>query len=98
MEAEVHHSGLRRATPRRWGVIVPIAALAAAVLLPLCVLAGTAFLAGWRFQPIETASMAPNYPSGSLAVVEPVDAGLVGPGMVVVFEDPLVPGRLVAHR
>jgi signal peptidase I len=98
MEVQVHSAGVRRAPGRRWGLIVPIAALAVAILLPLCVLLGTAFLAGWKFQPIETASMAPNYPSGSLAVVEPVDAALVEPGMVIVFEDPLVRGRLVAHR
>src|SRR5215211_3007813 len=98
MEAQVPSAGVRRATGRRWGLIVPIAALAVAVLLPLCILLGTAFLAGWKFQPIKTASMAPNYPSGSLAVVEPVDAALVEPGMVIVFEDPLVGGRLVAHR
>jgi signal peptidase I len=98
MEAQVHSAGVRRAPGRRWGLIVPIAALAIAILLPLCVLLGTAFLAGWKFQPIETASMAPNYPQGSLAVVEPVDAALVKAGMVVVFEDPLVRGRLVAHR
>jgi signal peptidase I len=97
MEAQVHSAGVRRA-PRRWGLIVPIAALAIAILLPLCVLLGTAFLAGWKFQPIETGSMAPNYPTGSLAVVEPVDAARVKPGMVIVFEDPLVSGRLVAHR
>lgn len=42
--------------------------------------------------------MAPNYLQGSLAVVQPVDAAHVRPGMVIVFEDPLVPGRLVAHR
>lgn len=83
---------------RRWGLIVPIAALAIAILLPLCVLLGTAFLAGWKFQPIKTGSMAPNYPAGSLAVVDPIDAALVEPGMVIVFEDPLVSGRLVAHR
>jgi signal peptidase I len=85
-------------TQRRWGLIVPIAAVAVAVLLPLCVVLGTAFLSGWKFQPIETGSMAPNYPSGSLAVVEPIDPALVMPGMVVVFEDPQSRGRLVAHR
>jgi len=98
MEAQVPSAGVNRVPVRRWGLIAPIAAVAVALLLPLCVLLGTAFLAGWKFQPIKTASMAPSYPSGSLAVVEPVDAALVKPGMVVVFEDPLGGGRLVAHR
>lgn len=89
---------LTGAPRRRWGLIVPVAALAIAVLVPLCVVLGTAFLSGWKFQPIETGSMAPNYPSGSLAVVEPIDPTVVKPGMVVVFEDPQSRGRLVAHR
>ena len=68
------------------------------VLLPLAVLLGAVFLLGWRFQVIETGSMAPRYPAGSLAIVEPVDAAEVRPGMTVVFEDPFVRERLVAHR
>lgn len=68
------------------------------MLLPLAAFLGTAVLLGWKFQVIETGSMAPRYPAGSLAIVEPVDAADVRPGMTVVFEDPLVRGRLVAHR
>lgn len=68
------------------------------MLLPLAVLLATVFLLGWKFQVIETGSMAPRYPAGSLAIIEPVDAAEVRPGMTVVFEDPLVRGRLVAHR
>jgi signal peptidase I len=68
------------------------------VLVPLAALLGTAFLMGWKFQTIETGSMAPRYPAGSLAIIEPFDAADVRPGMTVVFEDPLVRGRLVAHR
>jgi signal peptidase len=62
------------------------------------VLLGNAFLMGWKFQVIETGSMAPRYPAGSVAIIEPVDPADVRPGMTVVFEDPLVRGRLVAHR
>lgn len=83
---------------QRRGVVFPVAVLAVAVLLPIAVLVGTAFAMGWRFQPIETASMAPSYPAGSLAIIEPVDPAEVRPGMTVVFEDPLVRGRAVAHR
>ena len=68
------------------------------MLLPLTVFLGAAVLLGWKLQPIETGSMAPRYPAGSLAIVEPVDAAQVRPGMTVVFEDPFLRGRLVAHR
>jgi signal peptidase len=78
--------------------VLPVAGLAVAVLLPLAVLLGVAAVSGWKFQPIETGSMAPRYPAGSLAIVEPVDAADVRPGMTIVFEDPFVRGRLVAHR
>jgi signal peptidase I len=78
--------------------VVPVGAGALAVMAPLAMLLGAAFLFGWKFQPIETASMAPRYPAGSLAVVEPIDASGVEPGITIVFEDPGHPGRLVAHR
>jgi signal peptidase I len=42
--------------------------------------------------------MAPTYPVGSLLVAEPIDASQVKPGMVIVFNDPLVDGRVVSHR
>jgi signal peptidase len=42
--------------------------------------------------------MAPAYPAGSLAVVQPVDVGEVEPGMVIVFADPQDTGRLISHR
>jgi signal peptidase I len=68
------------------------------VLLPLAVLLGAAFSMGWKFQPIETGSMAPRYPAGSLAIIEPLEPADVRPGMTIVFEDPFVRGRRVAHR
>ena len=83
---------------RRRGVILPIAILAIAVLLPVAILVGTGFLLGWKFQPIETGSMSPRYPAGSLAVIEPIDPAAVEPGMTIVFIDPLRADRLVAHR
>src|SRR6476620_295829 len=83
---------------RRRDLVTPIGALVVALLLPLAILLVTAFLFGWRFQPVETNSMAPGYPAGSLAVVQPVDVTEVKPGMVVVFVDPQDPGRLIAHR
>jgi len=78
--------------------VLPAAAVGIAVMLPLATLLVTAFLMGWRFQPIETGSMAPRYPAGSLAVVLPVDPAEVRPGSVIVFADPMDQSRLVAHR
>jgi signal peptidase len=86
------------ATSRRRGVGLPVAGLAVAVLLPLAVFLGAAALLGWRLQVIETGSMAPRYPAGSLAIVERFDTAEIRPGLTVVFEDPVVRGRLVAHR
>lgn len=87
-----------RGQRRRWSLVLPAATLAVVGLLPLATLLVTAFLMGWRFQPIETGSMAPRYPAGSLAVVLPIDPAEVQPGSTIVFADPLDPSRLVAHR
>jgi signal peptidase len=83
---------------RRSGLWLPVAALAIAVLLPLAVLFGSAFLLGMRFQPLESGSMEPRFPMGSLALVAPIDAEEVEAGMTIVFTDPLDPSRLIAHR
>jgi signal peptidase len=83
---------------RRRALLLPVAVLALALILPLTILLGSAWLFGWRFQPVETGSMAPAMPIGSLAVVQPVDPTRIGPGVTIVFEDPLDPSRLVAHR
>ena len=85
-------------TRRRSGLWLPVAALAIAVLLPLAVLFGSAFLMGMRFQPLESGSMEPRFPMGSLALVAPIDAAEVEPGMTIVFTDPQDPSRLIAHR
>ena len=98
MAVQVDRPGLKPARARRWGLIVPVAVLGGAVVVPVVALLVSAFLAGWKFQPITTASMAPHHQPGSLAVVEPLDASLVRPGMVIVFEDPMTRGRRVAHR
>jgi signal peptidase len=82
----------------RRGAILPVAVAAVAILLPVAILIGTGFLLGWKFQPIETASMAPRYPTGSLAVIVPVDPADVEPGMTIAFIDPLRPDRQVLHR
>src|SRR6478735_9655592 len=91
--APVTHTMMRRS-----GLWLPVAALAIAVLLPLAVLFGSAFLMGMRFQPLESGSMEPRFPLGSLALVAPIDAADVEAGMAIVFTDPLDPTRLIAHR
>lgn len=78
--------------------MLPVAVVGIAVLLPVAVLLLTVVLLGWQLQVIQTASMSPRYPAGSLAVVQPIDAADVRSGMTIVFDDPASPGRLVAHR
>lgn len=69
-----------------------------AVLLPLATFLVAAWLLGWQLQSVQSGSMAPTYPVGSLLVVGQIDAADVEPGMAIVFEDPGEPGRLVTHR
>jgi signal peptidase len=69
-----------------------------ALLLPLTVFLVAAWLLGWQLQSVQSGSMAPTYPVGSLLVIGQTDAGDVEPGMAIVFEDPREPGRLVTHR
>ena len=76
----------------------PLGVLVFAVMVPLVMMTVAAFLFGWRFQPVETGSMAPRFPVGSLAVVEPIDPADVGAGSVIVFVDQNNRSRLVAHR
>ena len=88
----------RREAKRRRGRGLLAAVLVAGVLLPLALALAAAAHLGWRLQVIETGSMAPAYPAGSLVVVTPVDKPALRPGLTVVFEDPLVRGRWIAHR
>ena len=76
------------------------AALAAvfATLVPLATFLVSVWLLGWQLQHVESGSMSPTYPVGSLLVTAQVDPTDVAVGMPIVFEDPREPGRLVAHR
>jgi signal peptidase len=89
---------LKRLAGRRWGFVVPIGALGLILITPLAALMATTWVLGWRLQVVETASMDPLYPSGSLVAVQPIDATEVQSGMVIVFRDPARRDRLVAHR
>lgn len=73
-------------------------ALVVALLLPLSTFLVAAWLLGWQLQSVQTGSMSPTYPIGSLLVVGQIDAADVQPGMAIAFEDPSSPGRIVTHR
>jgi len=76
------------------------AALAAVfvTLVTLATFLVSVWLLGWQLQHVESGSMSPTYPVGSLLVTAQVDPSSVTVGMPIVFEDPREPGRLVTHR
>jgi signal peptidase len=76
---------------------MPLTYAAVVVVTPLVVFLATVLVLGWQLQVVETSSMEPLYPQGSLAVVEPLDGSDVRTGMTVVFHDRFQ-HRLIAHR
>lgn len=88
----------RRVRSRARTLLLPVGVLVVVLLAPLAALLVCVHLLGWQLQVIQTGSMAPRYPEGSLAIIEPVDPADVKIGMTIVFDDPLAPGRVVAHR
>lgn len=83
---------------RRGWLGAALGVLVIAILLPLTIFLVACWLLGWQLQSVQSGSMAPTYPVGSLLVTGQMDAGDVEPGMAIVFEDPREPGRLVTHR
>lgn len=75
-----------------------LAAVGVALLLPLTTFLVSAWLLGWQLVSVQTGSMAPTYPVGSLLVVGDVDPADVEPGAAIVFQDPRDGSRLVTHR
>jgi len=67
-----------------------------ALVAALAALPGVAEAAGAQVMSISSGSMAPAFPSGSLVLIRPVDAGDVVPGDVIVFHS--AQGWLVTHR
>jgi signal peptidase len=67
-------------------------------LLPLTTFLMAVWLLGWQLQHVESGSMSPTFPVGSLLVTGQVEPTDVSVGMPIVFEDPREPGRLVTHR
>jgi signal peptidase len=79
-----------------WGMLPVV--LAVAVLVPVTVFLVAVWVQGWKLQAVQSGSMAPTYPVGSLLVVEPLDASEAAPGMAIVFQDPADPERIITHR
>ena len=83
---------------RRW-VWWPVAGVTLSLLLPVTTFLVAALLLGWRLEAVESGSMEPLYPVGSLVVIQPIDPSDVREGMPVAFvpEDnrPLVTHRVV---
>jgi signal peptidase len=55
-------------------------------------------LAGWRSQVVLTGSMQPRIHPGDLVLAAPVARGELKPGRVLLFRDPVHPGRTIVHR
>ena len=83
---------------RLTAVPAAVGVAAVAVLLPLAAFLLAAWLFGLQLLTIESGSMAPTFPVGSLLVSGQVDPADVRVGMAIVFEDPAKAGRLVSHR
>jgi signal peptidase len=75
----------------------PLAVLTYLVVVPVAALFVASWLAGWHLQVVESGSMTPGIPVGSIVVAAPVDPADVEVGNVVVFEDP-ESKRQVTHR
>jgi signal peptidase len=75
-----------------------LAAVGVALLLPLTTFLVGAWLLGWQLQSVQSGSMLPTYPVGSLLVVETVDPADVSAGTPLVFRDSRDTWRLVTHR
>ena len=75
-----------------------LAVLSLVVMLPVAAFLVGVWLMGWQLQSVQSGSMFPTYPVGSLLVVTPMNASQVEIGMPIVFEDPELAGRLVTHR
>ncbi|HET7689126.1 MAG TPA: signal peptidase I [Nocardioidaceae bacterium] len=74
----------------RWTVV--------GVLLTTTAFMVASYLLGWRLLVVESGSMAPTYPVGSLAVVTSTDAGALVAGRSIVFESQNGSGAWVSHR
>jgi signal peptidase len=89
--------GQRHRDGRGW-LAATLGVVVVALLLPLATFLVAVWLLGWQLLSVQSGSMAPTYPVGSLLVTGQVDPADVEPGMAVVFVDPREPTRIVTHR
>ena len=111
MSDEHHHDGPADADPprvvrlgrwvRRWivrPISLPSLVLSIALLLPASTLLTTVWLFGWQLQVVQTGSMSPTYPKGTLLVSQPTSPADVRTGDVLTFSAPWRNRALVTHR
>jgi signal peptidase I len=89
---------LRAPAMTRGWLSATLGVLVLVLLVPLTIFLVASWLLGWQLMSVQTGSMSPTYPVGSLLVVGQIDAADVEPGMAITFEDPSEPGRLITHR
>jgi signal peptidase I len=85
-------------TRRRLTVGGVIGGTVVASLLTVTALLVASYLLGWRLLVVESGSMAPTFPVGSLAVVTPTDSSDLVTGSSIVFVSQNGSGALVSHR
>ncbi len=76
----------------------PVLAVAVTLVVPVTALLVSAWVLGWKLQVVQSGSMEPTFPVGSLTVVEPIDPADVRMGTAIAFDSPLGGGSLVTHR
>jgi signal peptidase len=96
MKHEQRRSRIRRVL-RVLRVSAPLAAITYLLVVPITALFVASWLAGYHLQVVESGSMTPGIPVGSIVVAAPVDPADVKLGNVVVFDDP-ESNRQVTHR
>lgn len=69
-----------------------------AALLSVAALLVGSYVLGWRLMVVESGSMAPTYPVGSLTVVTSADSAELVAGSSIVFVSQNGSGALVSHR
>ena len=69
-----------------------------AALLTVAAVLVASYVLGWRLLAVESGSMAPTYPVGSLTVVTPSDSADLVAGSSIVFVSQNGSGALVSHR
>lgn len=92
--------GTTIATTHRSGAATASALTLALLLLalPVAVLLAAVWLLGWHVAAVETGSMAPGMPTGSLMVSSPLSPDDVEVGMIIEFTSGRDGDRVITHR